>query len=227
MRILIVEDEVELCDAIAEGLQIDGYAVDACYDGGEASELLCTEAYDLVVLDLNLPGMDGIDLLKEVRATNKEVRVLILSARDSVSDKVLGLDEGANDYLSKPFAFAELEARICGLLRRCFAQENIVLTWDAIALDTRGRRASVNGSELALTKKELALLEYFLLHPGKAISQEELMEHVWNKEADSFSNAVRVHIASLRKKLRAELDYDPIATMIGQGYCLRRGEPSC
>lgn len=227
MRILIVEDEVELCDAIAEGLQIDGYAVDACYDGGEASQLLCTEAYDLVVLDLNLPGMDGIDLLKEVRATNKEVRILILSARDSVSDKVLGLDEGANDYLSKPFAFAELEARIRGLLRRCFAQERTVLTWGAIALDTRARRASVNGSELALTKKELALLEYFLLHPGKVISQEELMEHVWNKEADSFSNAVRVHIASLRKKLRAETDYDPIATRIGQGYCLRGGGPSC
>ena len=226
MRILIIEDEVDLCDSIAEGLQIDGYAVDTCYDGGEASQLLCTEAYDLVVLDLNLPGMDGIDILKEVRRTNKDLKVLILSARSSVSDKVLGLDEGANDYLAKPFDFEELEARIRSLLRRSFVQENTVLTWNAIALDTAGRTISVNDTNITLTKKELALLEYFLLNQSKVISQEELMEHVWNMEADSFSNAVRVHIASLRKKLKAELSYDPITTKIGEGYYLSGGEPS-
>lgn len=227
MRILIVEDEMDLCDSIAEGLQIDGYAVDTCYDGAEASVLLSAETYDLVVLDLNLPGMDGIEILKEVRKQNQNLKVLILSARSSVSHKVLGLDEGANDYLSKPFDFEELEARIRSLLRRSFVQEHTVLTWNAIALDTVGRTTAVHGTGIALTKKELALLEYLLLNQSKVISQEELMEHVWNMEADSLSNAVRVHIASLRKKLKAELGYDPIATKIGEGYYLSGGAPSC
>ena len=114
MRILIVEDEIDLCDSIAEGLEIDGYAVDTCYDGAQADELIASESYDLVVLDLNLPGKDGIEVLKEVRKQNRDVKVLILSARNAVSDKVLGLDNGANDYMGKPFAFEELEARIRG-----------------------------------------------------------------------------------------------------------------
>lgn len=223
MRILIVEDETDLCDSIAEGLQIDGYAVDTCYDGEEAYELITTETYDLVVLDLNLPGMDGIDILSKVRSQDKNIKILILSARSTVSDKVTGLDSGANDYLAKPFDFEELEARIRCLLRRTFIQEDTILVWDSIALDTVRRSASVNGEELALTKKELALLEYFLLHPDKVISQEEMMEHVWNMEADSLSNAVRVHIASLRKKLKAALSYDTIATKIGAGYYLIGG----
>lgn len=223
MRILIVEDETDLCDSIAEGLQIDGYAVDTCYDGEEAYELITTETYDLVVLDLNLPGMDGIDILSKVRSQDKNIKILILSARSTVSDKVTGLDSGANDYLAKPFDFEELEARIRCLLRRTFIQEDTILVWDSISLDTVRRSASVNGKELALTKKELALLEYFLLHPDKVISQEEMMEHVWNMEADSLSNAVRVHIASLRKKLKAALSYDTIATKIGAGYYLIGG----
>ena len=223
MRILIVEDETDLCDSIAEGLQIDGYAVDTCYDGEEAYELITTETYDLVVLDLNLPGMDGIDILSKVRSQDKNIKILILSARSTVSDKVTGLDSGANDYLAKPFDFEELEARIRCLLRRTFIQEDTILVWDSISLDTVRRSASVNGEELALTKKEQALLEYFLLHPDKVISQEEMMEHVWNMEADSLSNAVRVHIASLRKKLKAALSYDTIATKIGAGYYLIGG----
>lgn len=227
MRILIVEDEIDLCDSIAEGLQIDGYAVDTCYDGAKAYELITTETYDLVVLDLNLPGMDGLDVLAKVRSQDKSIKILILSARGSVTDKVTGLDTGANDYLAKPFDFEELEARIRCLLRRTFIQEDTILVWESIALDTVRRSASVNGEELALTKKELALLEYFLLNPGKVISQEEMMEHVWNMEADSLSNAVRVHIASLRKKLKASLSYDTIATKIGAGYFLIGGNKSC
>ncbi|MBS5081809.1 MAG: response regulator transcription factor [Clostridiales bacterium] len=223
MRILIVEDEIDLCDSIAEGLQIDGYAVDTCYDGTEAYELITTETYDLVVLDLNLPGMDGMDVLSKVRKQDKSTKILILSARSTVTDKVTGLDSGANDYLAKPFDFEELEARIRCLLRRAFIQEDTVLVWEGISLDTVRRSAFVNGEELALTKKELALLEYFLLNPGKVISQEEMMEHVWNMEADSLSNAVRVHIASLRKKLKAALTYDTIATKIGAGYFLIGG----
>lgn len=222
MRILIVEDEAELCDALAEGLELDGYAVDRCYNGRDAHELLMVEPYDLVVLDLNLPGMDGMDVLQEIRKVNQELKVLILSARGSVSDKVQGLDNGANDYLAKPFAFEELEARIRSLLRRNFVQENTVLVWETISLDTAKRTVWVSGRQISLTKKELAILEYFMLHPTRVISQEELMEHIWNMEADRFSNAVRVHIAMLRKKLKQELAYDPIATRIGQGYYLRR-----
>lgn len=224
MRILIVEDEVDLCDTIAEGLMMDGYAVDTCYDGKEALQLITYETYDLVVLDLNLPNMDGIDVLTEVRKQNQDVKILILSARGTVSDKVLGLDIGANDYLAKPFDFTELEARIRSLLRRRFVQENTVLIWNEISLDTVQRAVFINNTEVSLTKKELALLEYFMFNPNKVISAEELMEHVWNLEVDSFSNAVRVHIASLRKKLKTELSYDPISTKIGEGYYLFRGE---
>ena len=227
MRILVVEDEPELCDAIAEGLALDGYAVDKSYDGEEAYELLLVEAYDLVILDLNLPGMDGLDILKEVRKDHRNLKVLILSARGTVPDRVLGLDTGANDYLIKPFAFEELEARIRTLLRRDSSQENSVFAYGLLALDTVKRIAFAGGTELALTRKELALLEYFLLHQGKVISQEELMEHVWNMEADSFSNAVRVHIASLRKKLSAALGDELIRTKIGAGYFLDKEEPSC
>lgn len=220
MRILIVEDEIDLCNAIAEGLDIDGYAVDKCYDGESAFELISVEKYDLVILDLNLPKMDGIEILKAVRKQNNNLKILILSARDHVSDKVLGLDLGANDYLVKPFDFEELEARIRNLLRRKFIQEDNILEFKEISLDTSKRIAYVHKAHLALTKKEFALLEYFLLNRDKVISQEELMEHIWNMEADSFSNAVRVHIASLRKKIKGALGYDPIQTKIGEGYLL-------
>ncbi|MEG0876399.1 MAG: response regulator transcription factor [Oscillospiraceae bacterium] len=226
MRILVVEDEIDLCNSIVEGLEIDGYAVDACYDGEEAFELIMCETFDLVVLDLNLPGMDGIDILTRLRKQNRELKVLILSARSSVPDKVLGFDSGANDYLAKPFDFEELEARIRNLLHRSFVQESPILSFDKITLDTAKRLARADGRELPLTKKELGLLEYFLLNQTRVISQEELMEHVWNMEADAFSNAVRVHIASLRKKLKAALSYDPLATKIGEGYYLKGGESS-
>lgn len=220
MRILIVEDEAELCAAIAEGLELDGYAVDRCFDGEQAYELLSVESYDLAVLDLNLPGMDGMEVLRRVRKANKELKVLILSARDRVGDKVAGLDGGANDYLVKPFAFEELEAHIRCLLRRSFVQEDTVLEWRGISLDTAKRCATAGGEQIPLTRKEFAILEYFMLRPGVVISQEELIEHIWNMYADSFSNSVRVHIASLRKKLKLALGFDPIATRIGQGYCL-------
>lgn len=224
MRILVVEDERDLCDILAEGLELDGYAVDKCYDGLDAYELICVEQYDLVVLDLNLPGMDGMDILRKVRQQDREVKILILSARSTVADKVLGLDEGANDYLAKPFAFEELEARVRSLLRRDFIQRETVLTWGPIVLDTLARTVTVCSEPLPLTKKELAVLEYFLLHPRKVISQEELMEHVWDMEADSLSNAVRVHIASLRKKLRGVMGADMIQTKIGEGYYLAAQE---
>lgn len=218
MRILVVEDELDLQDAIAEGLRLDGYAVDTCGDGNSAYELLYVENYDLVILDLNLPGMDGMDILKKIRDEKPELKVLILSARSSVADKVKGLDCGANDYLAKPFDFAELEARIRNLLRQKFSKVSNTIFEADISIDLSGRIASYQGKALALTKKEFSILEYFILNPDTVISQEELIEHIWDSEADSFSGAVRVHISSLRKKIREALDYDPIETRIGEGY---------
>lgn len=218
MKILIVEDEIDLQEAIAEGLRIDGYAVDTCNDGNKACELLFVENYDLVILDLNLPGMNGFDILDDIRKDNQEVKVLILSARDSVSDKVKGLDLGANDYLTKPFDFEELEARIRNLLRRKFIQEQNEIFHCKITLNMSERKVIVNNRQLVLTKKEFALLEYFMLNQNRVISQEELLEHIWNSEANNLSGVVRVHIASLRKKLKTELCFDPIVTKIGEGY---------
>ena len=220
MRILIVEDERALCDAIARSLRNLAYSVDCCHDGQEALDLLDVEAFDLVVLDLNLPRIDGMTVLRELRKTDCETKVLILSARGEVSDKVAGLDAGANDYLTKPFHFEELEARIRSLTRRKFIQEDVCLRCSRITFDTRTREASVDGTPLALTRKESALLEYFLLHRNRIISPEEMIEHLWDGSVNSFSNSIRVHISSLRKKLRTALGYDPIQNKIGQGYIM-------
>lgn len=221
MRILVAEDELCLQEAIAEGLRMDGYAVDTCDNGTQAYELLYIENYDLVVLDLNLPEMDGLEVLAKIRNQKPDLKVLILSARNSVSDKVRGLDGGANDYLAKPFDFIELEARIRNLLRQKFSCPNNILNYDKLSMDLSGRTVSAQGKMLLLTKKEFAILEYFLMNPERVISQEELMEHIWDAGADSFSTAVRVHISSLRKKLKQALNCELIETRIGAGYILK------
>ena len=220
MRILVVEDERLLCDGIAEDLELEKYTVDRCYDGADAHERLFVEPYDLVILDLNLPGMDGLELLRRIRSEQPELRVLILSARAQLSDKVAGLDLGADDYLTKPFALEELEARVRTLLRREFVQRAPLVQAGPLDLDTVAREISVRGDPLSLTPREFAILEQLMLCQGRWLSQEALMEHVWEADANPFSNAVRMHISSLRKKLRERLGYDPIQTMIGQGYRL-------
>ncbi|MDD5805032.1 response regulator transcription factor [Blautia sp. HCP3S3_H10_1] len=218
MHILIIEDEEQLCRSIAEGLRIDGYEADVCFDGAEGFSLCTTENYDLILLDLNLPGMDGLEILRQFRRQNSNTPVLILSARDQIQDKVDGLDLGANDYLTKPFHFEELEARIRSLTRRRFIQEDVCLKWENLVFDTRTREAAVNGTPLSLTRKESSLLEYFLLHQNRVISPEEMIEHLWDGSVNSFSNSIRVHISALRKKLKAALGTDPIQNKIGQGY---------
>ena len=218
MRLLIVEDEKQICDMVAKSLYAAGYEVDTCYDGKEALECILSENYDLIVLDLNLPGMDGMELLKELRKYNDETKVLILSARGQIADKVEGLDAGANDYLSKPFHLAELEARIRSLTRRQFIQRDVRLQCGQIVYDTKSRTATADGVVINLTRKETGVLEYLMLHQGRPVSQEELIEHVWDSSVDSFSNSIRVHISALRKKLRAVLGYDPIRNRIGEGY---------
>lgn len=218
MHLLVIEDERVLCETIVRSLRRLAYSVDHCYDGDQALELLGTERYDLVLLDLNLPGKDGMTVLRTFRQRDRKTPVLILSARSEVKDKVEGLDAGANDYLSKPFHLAELEARIRSLTLRQFTQQDVLLTFKALSFDTRSRTATVNGQTLALTRKETGILEYLMVHQGRPVSQEELMEHVWDNSVDSFSNSIRVHISMLRKKLRAALGYDPIRNKIGQGY---------
>lgn len=220
MRILVVEDEVQLCDDIAEDLELECYTVERCYDGLTAWELLLVETFDLVILDLNLPGMDGLDLLKAVRQELPELRVLILSARSSLADRVAGLDLGADDYLPKPFELEELEARVRALLRRRFTSQDTAVVVGPLRLDTKEREITSNGIPLLLTRKEFEILEYLMLHARQSVSQEELLEHVWETGANPLSHSVRMHISSLRKKLREALGYDPIVTKIGQGYRL-------
>ena len=220
MHLLVIEDERVLCETIVRSLRCLAYSVDHCYDGDQALELLGTERYDLVLLDLNLPGKDGMTVLRTFRQRDRKTPVLILSARSEVKDKVEGLDAGANDYLSKPFHLAELEARIRSLTLRQFTQQDVLLTFKALSFDTRSRTATVNGQTLALTRKETGILEYLMVHQGRPVSQEELMEHVWDNSVDSFSNSIRVHISALRKKLRTALGYDPIRNRIGEGYLM-------
>ena len=195
MRLLLVEDEPSLRESVARKLHRAGYETDDCGDGETALEMLAAEQYDLVLLDLNLPRVDGMTVLRTLRKIDLETPVLILSARSEIADKVEGLDAGANDYLAKPFHLAELEARVRSLTRRQFIQRNV-----------------------PLTRKESSVLEYLLLHQGRPVSQEELMEHVWDGRVDAFSNSIRVHISALRKKLRTALGYDPIRNRIGEGY---------
>ena len=220
MHILVVEDERALCETIVRSLRRLAYSVDFCFDGNRAAELLGVERYDLVLLDLNLPGADGMSVLRALRQNDRDTKVLILSARSEVSDKVEGLDAGANDYLAKPFHLEELVARIRSLTRRRFTQDDVILTCDRLSFDTRTRTAMADGRELTLTRKEIGILEYLLLNRGRPVSQEELIDHVWDNSVDNFSNSIRVHISALRKKLRAALGFDPIRNRIGEGYVM-------
>ena len=197
MHLLVIEDERALCESIVRSLRRLAYSVDCCYDGDKALELLEVEHYDLVLLDLNLPGKDGMTVLRTLRQTDRETRVLILSARGEVEDKVKGLDAGANDYMAKPFHLAELEARIRSLTLRKFTQQDVLLTCGGLIFDTRSRTASVRGRALTLTRKETGVLEYLMVHRGRPVSQEELIEHVWDNSVDNFSNSIRVHISAL------------------------------
>ena len=220
MRLLIIEDEKKLCDTIAKTLYQAGYEVDTCYEGDEALDYILAENYDLIVLDLNLPGTDGMDILKDIRKKNEETKVLILSARSQIEDKVEGLDAGANDYMEKPFHLQALEARIRSLTRRKFIQKDICLHCGEIKFDTKKREAYAKETLVSFTRTENGILEYLLLNQGRPVRQEELIEHVWDASVDSFSGSIRVHMSSLRKKFKVVLGYDPIVNKIGDGYKL-------
>lgn len=224
MRILLVEDEKRLSDSIGKGLRNVGYAVDMAYDGEEALYEYEVNEYDLIILDLNLPKKDGLEVLREIREKDEEIKILILSARTKIDDRILGLDEGANDYLIKPFDFGELKARIRNLLRREFVQKPQDLTLNGLTVDTKAKRVHYHTQEIALTRKEYGILEYLMLHKNQIISAETLTEHVWNNEFDPFSNTFRYHIHSLKKKISAASGLDFIKTVWGQGYIIEDSE---
>ena len=224
MKILIVEDDLTTQKAIRNGFVKFNYAVDTASDGEEALILFEINTYDAVVLDLNLPKVDGIDVLRKIRRSNQEVGVLILSARSEVEDKILGLDTGANDYMAKPFHFRELEARLRALIRRKFIQVNAVLSHGKLRIDTTQKSVFAYGKKIDLTKKEYGILEYLMLHKGRPVSAEELVEHIWDSEVDLFSNSCKVHINMLRKKLSSYLnDTENVQNTRGVGYYLGGG----
>jgi DNA-binding response OmpR family regulator len=223
MRILVVEDEDDLAAAVAAGLRREGYAVDVAGDGRSALERLDLNAYDMVCLDLNLPDLDGLEVCRHVVNDGDgegTPRVLVLSARDQVEDRIAGLDHGADDYLVKPFALGELTARVRALLRRETNGAGAVLRWGDIELDAARHRVTVDGRPVPLTVKEFALLRFFLIHPDEVHSAERLLEHVWDEHADPFTNTVRVTISNLRRKLAGSDGRQPIETVTGRGYRL-------
>lgn len=225
MKLLLVEDEEDLSALLVKGLRKKGYAVDPVFDGEEALFAYEINEYDLIILDLNLPKMDGLEVLKQVRSQDSLTKILILSARSKIEERVCGLDSGANDYLIKPFDFLELEARVRTLLRMHYTQHPTVLACGQLKIDTASRQAALQNKPLALTKKEYALLEYLALHQGQVISAETLIEHVWDSEVDLFSNSLKFHIHSLKKKLElADASHEYIQNLRGQGYVLTEGQ---
>lgn len=226
MRLLVVEDEEDMREALCYGLRKRGYAVDSTGDGADAVELCEINEYDLVVLDLNLPGLDGMEALRRIRSLCS-ARVLILSARGEIADKIEGLDGGASDYLTKPFHFGELEARLRALLRRSFVQTEAALTRGGLCLDTNAKTASFAGRPLELSMREFSLLEYLMLHMGRPVSAEELLEHVWDSEADPFTGQVKVYVSNIRRKLSAFTGERIIKSIRGAGYVIEREETPC
>ncbi|MBH1939625.1 response regulator transcription factor [Mobilitalea sibirica] len=220
MKLLIVEDEIRMKDILAKGLKKCGYAVDTAIDGEEALELFEINEYDLIVLDLNLPKVDGMEVLRTIRSTNQTVKVLILSARSEVEDKIVGLDDGGNDYLIKPFDFKELEARIRCLLRQQVMMQETILHTAGITLNLAKCIAMAGEEELGLTKKEFSILHYLVLHKNTIISSEQLIEHVWDSDADLFSNSFKFHMSSLRKKIAEKLSQEVIRNIRGIGYMI-------
>ena len=222
ITVLLADSSAEYRMALREEMEKSGdfRVVGEAEDGQHTVQMVRQMKPQILILDAMLPLLDGMAVLRTLRETDHETRVLILSARSEVTDKVDGLDAGANDYLAKPFHLAELEARIRSLTRRQFTQHDVVLSCGDLAFDTKARTASVAGQVLTLTRKETGILEYLLLNKGCPVSQEELIDHVWDNSVDNFSNSIRVHISSLRKKLRAALGYDPIRNRIGEGYVM-------
>lgn len=221
MRILVVEDSRRLAGIIKRGLLGEGYAVDNAYDGEEAEYMAETTPFDVIVLDIMLPKKDGVAVCRDLRAKGVNIPILMLTAKDSVEDKVTGLDSGADDYLVKPFAFAELLARLRALLRREVLPKTQKIQVGDLALDPQSREVWRDGSRVDLTAKEYAILEYFLRHPNAVVTRTMLGESVWNYEFDGISNIIDVYVRRLRRKIDLDGQDSLIQTVRGAGYRLR------
>lgn len=221
MRILIVEDEPDLLDALKKQLQSSGYSVDGCGNGLDAEYYLKMATYDAVVLDIMMPGIDGLTLLKKMRAEGNTTHVLLLTALDSIENKVNGLDAGADDYLVKPFAYDELLARLRVLLRRRSGQTTNVLEYGGLVMDLNSRTVTRDGAEITLSSKEFAVLEYLLRNPVRVLSRDKIENHVWNYDFEGGSNVVDVYIRYLRKKIDTGFNKKLLHTIRGAGYVLR------
>jgi heavy metal response regulator len=221
MRILVVEDERKVASFIRKGLKEEGYAVDVAEDGEKGDFLAATNDYDLILLDVLLPKIDGISLLKKIRLDNNKTPVILLTAKDTVDDKVRGLDAGSDDYLTKPFAFAELLARIRSALRKGNNPLPTTLRVADLSLDLLGHKVMRDGQEIELTAKEFALLEFLMHHAGTVVTRTMITEHVWDIHFDSFTNVVDVYINYLRRKIDASRERKLIHTVRGRGYVLK------
>jgi two-component system, OmpR family, copper resistance phosphate regulon response regulator CusR len=220
-RILIVEDEERIVSFLEKGLRANGYTTMAIGDGREAADIVRDEDFDLVLLDLGLPGLDGREVLRRVRARGERLPVIVLTARDSVEDTVAGLEGGADDYVTKPFRFEELLARIRARLRDEPAAEATILRAGGVTLDLRTRRATVDGRSVELTAREFVLAETLVRHADQVLSREQLLSHVWGYDFEPDSNVVEVYVRYLRRKL----GQDTIETVRGMGYRFR-GRPA-
>lgn len=221
MRILVVEDERKIADFIRRGLKEEGYAVDAAYDGEQGHFLAATNDYDLIILDLMLPKTDGISICKKLREKKIFVPILMLTAKDTVKDKVAGLDSGADDYLTKPFAFEELLARIRALLRKKDNESPTTLQAGDLVLDLLTHRVTRDGKEIILTTKEYALLEYLMRNAGAVVTRTMISEHVWDINFDTLTNVIDVYINYLRNKVDRCFKKKLIHTIRGRGYSLK------
>ncbi len=223
MRLLIIEDETQLSDQLARRLSAEGYVVDLAADGVTGLHLATDYPIDLAVVDLGLPDLSGLELIRRLRASGNRLPILVLTARHQWQDRVEGLEAGADDYLTKPFRMEELLARINALLRRAAGFAHPTLTAGPLELDTRAKRAAINGEALNLTAFEYRLLEYLMHRPGQTVSKTELTEHLYPDEADRDSNVIEVFVRRLRQKLDPDGSLQPIATLRGLGYTLRLG----
>ena len=224
MRLLVVEDEVKLAGLLRRGLEEEGYAVDTAAAGREALWLAEENPYDAVVLDVMLPDLDGFEICRRLRDSGRWAPVLMLTARDSVLDRVAGLDAGADDYLTKPFSFAELLARLRALVRRGGPERPATLRVGDLTVDPATRRVARGDVPIELTPKEFSLLEYFVRHPGEVLSRSRLIEHVWDFAYDGDSNVVDVYVRYLREKVDRPFGMASIETVRGAGYRLREDD---
>jgi two-component system OmpR family response regulator len=220
VRVLIVEDEPKMARILRRGLEDEGYAVDTSADGEDALHMATENEYDAVLLDVMLPGRDGFDVCRQMRARGRWAPVIMLTARDAVSDRVRGLDSGADDYLVKPFSFDELVARVRALVRRGAKERPATLRVGPLTLDPATRRVERSGSALSFTPKEYALLEFLMRHPNEIMSRTRILEHVWDYNYDGVSNVVDVYVKYLRAKIDVPFDSSLIKTIRGAGYML-------